>query len=498
MTTTAKTKKGKNADIYSQLKQAIGADKIKVDELALATYAFDVSPRPFARPGMVVLPENKEDVVQTLLLANAYKIPVTILSSGITGRGLTLPSEGGIVLDFRRMNRVLEINTDSGYAWIEPGTNFDKFSGELAKKGFRCHLGTAPGGAATLGNYLLRSSGSLGNRHLDSIVDLEVVLPDGTVLNTGSSHFPGVGAHMRYGPYPDLTGLYCCAYGTLGVITRAAIRIYPVNEATRVAVAQFDTFASAVDFMKDIINHNIPEHAIIWNWQLYRTFEISNPDQPLAEFPRSLTGDPAKAPEDSPYALVTSFLSGYKETLDANEKVMARVARKYGGKALTQAQAEKLAPGSMKGWEQLFIKYRPVVPLALFGLGKYMPWIVCTEPRQVKELERWAVAEIDKQGARPVCYYSQPFDFGRSIFFRIFVFPEHDKPEVAEKVQQTYARMYREAMKKYGAHPYRHNPGQSFVFETGGYYTLLKKIKDAVDPNNILSPQVGLFKEEDL
>jgi FAD/FMN-containing dehydrogenase len=497
MTTKARPQRKAQDVVYNKLKKAIGQDKIKLDELALTTYAFDVSPRPFTKPSMIILPESKEDVRQVLLVANEYKIPVTILGSGITGRGLTLPSERGIVLDFRRMNKVLEINTDSGYAVIEPGTNFDKFSGELAKKGYRCHLGTAPGGASTLGNYLLRSSGSMGNRHLDSIVDLEVVLPDGTILKTGSSHFPGVGSHMRYGPYPDLTGLYCCAYGTLGVITKAAIRIYPVNEATRVAVAQFDSFASAVDFMKDIINNNIPEHAIIWNWQLYKVFEISNPDQPLGAFPKSLTQDPSKAPKDIPYCLVTSFLSGYTETLDANEKVMAKVAKKYGGKALTQAEAEALVPGSMKGWEQLFIKYRPVVPLALFGLGKYMPWIVCTEPRQVKELEKWAVAEIDKEGARPVCYYSQPFDFGRSIFFRIFVFPEHDKPEIAENVQKTYARMYREAMKKYGAHPYRHNPGQPFVFETGGYYTLLKKIKDAIDPNNILSPQVALFKEEE-
>ena len=175
---------------------------------------------------------------------------------------------------------------------------------------------------------------------------------------------------------------------------------------------------------------------------------------------------------------------------------MGKVAAKYGGKVLTHDEAEKLVPGSMAGWEQLFVKYRPVVPLALFGLGKYMPWIVCTEPRQVKELEKWAVKEIDNQGARPVCYYSQPFDYGRSIFFRIFVFPDHDKPEVAENVQKTYARMYKEAMKKYGASPYRHNPGQTFIQETGGYYDLLKKIKKAVDPNNILSPHVGLFEEE--
>ena len=298
MTTTARIKKKDINEIYSELKEAIGEDKIKSDDISLATYAFDVSPRPFSKPSLVILPESREDVRKILLIANKYKIPVTVLGSGITGRGLTLPSKRGIVIDFRRMNRVLEINTDSGYAVIEPGTNFDKFSGELSKKGFRCHLGTAPGGASTLGNYLLRSSGSLGNRHLDEIVDVEVVMPDGTVAATGSSHFPGVGSHMRYGPYPDLTGLYCCAYGTLGVITKAAVRIYPVNEATRVSVAQFDTFASAVDFMKDIINNNIPEHSIIWNWQLYKVFEISNPDSRWLSYRQNYTKTRLKHPTD--------------------------------------------------------------------------------------------------------------------------------------------------------------------------------------------------------
>ena len=70
--------------------------------------------------------------------------------------------------------------------------------------------------------------------------------------------------------FQDLAGLYTCSYGTLGVITRAALKIYPINEANRINMAAFDNFADSVDFMKELINNNVPEHAIIWNWQLFR------------------------------------------------------------------------------------------------------------------------------------------------------------------------------------------------------------------------------------
>src|SRR4030042_1227847 len=103
---------------------------------------------------MVVLPENKEDVKATLMLANEYGIPVTPLLRGVNLAGYTLPSEGGILLDLRRMNRIIEINTDSGYAVVEAGVNFDILTAALLKVGFRCAVPTSPGGSAVVGNSL--------------------------------------------------------------------------------------------------------------------------------------------------------------------------------------------------------------------------------------------------------------------------------------------------------------------------------------------------------
>jgi len=235
----------KMASVCQELRDKIGVDKVKDDEAILVTYACDYSPALFSKPGLVILPESSQDVRDVLMLANRERIPVTVMSAGVNIGGLTVPSEGGIVLDFRNMDRILEINTDANYAVIEPGVTFDRFTSALSEKEFRCHVPTAPGGATPLGNSLLNPSGSLSNRHLDSIIDLEVVIPDGTILNTGSAAFPSPASkpNRRYGPFSDVAGLFCCAYGTLGVITKASVRIYPINESTRVNLTAFDDYA---------------------------------------------------------------------------------------------------------------------------------------------------------------------------------------------------------------------------------------------------------------
>jgi FAD/FMN-containing dehydrogenase len=481
------------AAISQKLKKSIGPEKVKDDDLVLTTYSFDVSPTTPEKPSFVVFPENRDDVVAILRTANEYKVPVTIMAGGVNVVGSCIPPEGGMVIDMHRMNRIIEINTDSGYAVVEPGVNFDRFTAALREKGYRCAIPTAPGGASPLGNYISRPSGSLSTRHLDCIQDMEVVLPDGTVLQTGSSQFPNGSSQLRYGPFPDMAGLFCCSYGTLGVITKAALRIYPINEANRVNLAAFDKFENSVDFVKDLINHNIPEHCIIWNWQLFKSFEVNVVGDEY-KVPPSVRLDPRKPPKGIPYNIVSTFMSGYEESMRTNDRICAKVAAKYGGHVLSKKEAQTVVPGGVWGWRELYGNYRPVEP-TFFGLGQYLAWIVFTEPRVVKELEKWAVEEFSKFNSAPVCYYSQPFDFGRSMFFRIFVFPDPKNQKLVQSVVDKYREMHETAMKRYGAVPMRVKSGFPTLELTGGYGNALTRIKNAFDPNNILSPNMGIYEE---
>jgi len=488
----------KEKAIYRELEKAIGKDKVKVEDVVLTTYGSDISVTPYQKPSFVILPNNKEEVGKVLKIANKYRIPVTTMSGGVNVTGLTVPVEHGILIDLRRMDRVLEINIDSGYAVIEPGVTFSQFTATLARKGFRCQVSTGPGGSTPLGNYLMRPSGSLSNRHLDPILDLEVVFPDGSVINTGSSQFPKAGSFLRYGPHPDFTGLFCCSFGTLGVVTKAAVRIYPINESIRVNLAGFKNYESSIGYIKDIINNNIPEHCIIWCWTHYMAYEISNPHKGgMPIFPERLKDNPKTPPQGTPYNIVTVFMSGYEESMITNEKLLSRIAQKYGGNVLSRKEAEKLSPSMCSAWKEFYEEYHQprMEGTKKYSMGRYMAWIVNAEPKNIVKVESFAVDKLYNSGARPVCYYSMPFDFGRSMFFRLFTYIDSEDKELTNRVQNTFKEMYGIAMRKYNAIPFRYRGGMGKIWleKTPEFYSLYKRIKKVLDPNNILNRNMNIF-----
>jgi FAD/FMN-containing dehydrogenase len=480
--------------IVNELRNAIGAGKVKDDDVILVAYASDCSYVPFRKPSCVVLPETTEDVVETLKLANKYKIPVTAFGRGVNIAGYGVPSEGGIVLDLRRMKKILEINTDSGYAVVEPGVTFDQFAVALAKEGYRCPMPTGPGGGSPIGTYLMRPSTSLVNKRLDPIIDLEVVLADGTVFTTGSSHFTSGGWGMRYGPYPDLSGLFCYAYATMGIVTKASVTIYPINESNRVNVTGFDDFPSALEFVKDIVHNNIPEHTVIWNYQMGGWNRA---------YPELATDDPRTAPKGIPYSTVTTLMSGYEETMISHEKVIEKVAAKYGGRIITEEELEK-NPNTPGQWGQIYEEYHPnrrtrgprPAMQGMMGGGWMAMWVVMAEAEALKELEKWTVEKVWETTGSPLSYYVHPFDFGRSMMFRIILQVPRKDQEKVNKVLNMFQEMTNITLEKYGAIPLRHKAYLgNYLDLTGTYADVLKRVKKVLDPNNILNRDIGIFKE---
>jgi FAD/FMN-containing dehydrogenase len=393
------------------------------------------------------------------------------------------------------MNKIIEINEDASYAVIEAGVTFDELTAKLTEKGWRCQIPTSPGGSTPTGNFLVRPSGSLANRHLDSFVGLEVVLPNGTIVRTGSSAFPFCGSYLRYGPFPDLTGLFCCAHGTLGVVTKAAIRIYPINESIKISIAAFENFSDSVNFAKNVCRRNIAEHCIIWNRHFYTSYDVDISSQNKLGTPNILHADPRMKDSTLPYNLVLTMMSGYKEDMEVHEKVLEKVSEETCGHILPIEDVEKTFPRAFRSWKSFYIDYHSpgMEQTKEFGLGRYVPWIVIGEPKDIISIEKESIQFLDNLNIRPICYYSMPFDYGRAIFFRLFSWVNPKDAELLSNVRNLYQDMYKWAMKKYGAIPFRHRRDPDILALTGGYQTLLRAIKKTIDPNNIMNPGVGLF-----
>lgn len=484
-----------HSQTYNALCSAAGKENVSDSDTVLVSYGFDSSPTRPGKADFVVLPRDTVSVKHVLEIANRNRIPVTTMSGGVNVGGTAVPSQGGIVLDLKWMNRIVEINEGAAYVVIEAGVTYDELTSALIAKGFRCHIPTSPGGSTPVGNNLVRPSGSLSNRHLDSFLGLEVVLPDGTIVHTGSSAFPFSGSFMKYGPFPDLTGLFCCAHGTLGVVTKAAIRIYPINEATELPIAAFDTYSDSISFTLDVCRRNLAEHCIIWNRHLYKSYEIDFTPQNELKVPDVLYEDPRSEKPSLPYNLVTVMMSGYREDMEAHKGLLEKIARKNSGHIASEGEITENIAKAAQSWKSFYIDYHipGMEQTKKYGLGRYTPWIVVADPGEIAAIEKEAIEFLDHLKVRPICYYSMPFDYGRAMFFRIFSWVNPNDKELLTSVGSLYQDMYKWAMKKYGAIPFRHRRDPNLLAMTGGYQTLLRAIKKTIDPNNILNPGVALF-----
>jgi glycolate oxidase len=152
------------------------------------------------------------------------------MGGGMSLSGLTLPLKGGIVLDLRRMNRILEVNEKSMYAVIEAGVTQGQLKSYLEKHHphLQHPMPDSPPGTTIAGNVLIYGSGSLSQKyglHSEMVNGLEVVLPTGEICKIGSC------AASKYwhtkASLPDLTGLFIGWFGVTGIVTKLSIRLYP-------------------------------------------------------------------------------------------------------------------------------------------------------------------------------------------------------------------------------------------------------------------------------
>jgi FAD/FMN-containing dehydrogenase len=190
-------------------------------------------------------------------------------------------------------------------------------------------------------------------------------------------------------------------------------------------------------------------------------------------------------------------MSGYEESMLMNEKILSRIARRYGGKVLSKEEAKKISPSMCSAWKKFYEEYHQprMEGMKKWGLGRYMAWIVNAEPKDIVKIESFAVDKLFDAGAKPVCYYSMPFDFGRSMFFRLFTYADRGDKKLAEKIQTTFKEMYDTAIRRYNAVPFRYRgvTGKSWLDQTPEFYIFYKKIKKALDPNNILNRNMQIF-----
>lgn len=230
-----------NPKTLDTLKTIVGEGNLTTELIDLISYGSDASEFTH-RPDVAVCPASTEQVAAVMKLAHSEDVAVTPRGAGTSLSGLTVPLKGGIVIDFIRMNKILKISIEDRLAVVQPGVVYNDLDSALKPLGFAFPPDPASGKVATLGGNVATNAGGVKGAKYGTtrnyVLGLEVVMPDGNVIRTGSHTLKCVSGF-------DLTRLFVGSEGLLGVITEIVLRIDPRPQATSTAMATFEKLTDA-------------------------------------------------------------------------------------------------------------------------------------------------------------------------------------------------------------------------------------------------------------
>jgi glycolate oxidase subunit GlcD len=227
--------------IIEQISEFVDPKFISTDKAVLYCYACDVSNIEHM-PDIVIRPENVEQIMKIVRIGYENDIPITPRGGGTGAAAGAVPIKGGILIDLTRMNNIIDIAIDDLQVIVEPGLVHADLNRELKKYGFRFPVKPGSSEMCTIGGMVASNASGMNAVKYGStreyIINLEVVLPDGSLANFGSRAIKDVSGF-------DLCSLYTGSEGTLGIITKITLKILPIPETLGIIIASFKDLEEA-------------------------------------------------------------------------------------------------------------------------------------------------------------------------------------------------------------------------------------------------------------
>ncbi|WP_445712868.1 FAD-binding oxidoreductase [Flavobacterium sp.] len=248
-----------NPEILLALENIVGSAYIFTDETTRKTYGHDETEDLSFPPHVVVKPANTEEVAQILKVSNTYKIPTTPIGArtGLSGGALSI--YGGIAISMERFNKIIEIDEKNLQVTTEPGVITQVLREAVAEKGLFYPVDPSSMGSCWIGGNIAENSG--GARALkygvtkDYVLNLEVVLPTGDIIWTGANTLKNSTGY-------NLTQLMIGSEGTLGIVTKAVLKLLPQNKHNILLLVPFYQAEQACEAVSAIFRAGIIPSAI--------------------------------------------------------------------------------------------------------------------------------------------------------------------------------------------------------------------------------------------
>lgn len=239
--------------------ETLGKEAIFIDSESLSVYGRDYTEDLFYSPEVVLKPSTKEEISVILKYCNENNIAITPRGAGTSLSGGALPVFGGVCLSLEKMNRILLIDENNLQAIVQPGVINQHLQEAVEEKGLFYPPDPASKGSCFLGGNIAHSSG--GPRAVkygttkDYVLNLEVVLPSGEIINTGANTLKNSTGY-------NLTQLFVGSEGTLGIVTQITFRLIPKPKHNLLMLAAFNDANKACEAVAAIFHKGITPSAL--------------------------------------------------------------------------------------------------------------------------------------------------------------------------------------------------------------------------------------------
>ncbi|WP_043933537.1 glycolate oxidase subunit GlcD [Bacillus sp. EB01] len=426
-------------------------------------YSFDAMPNLQSMPDAVISPRNTQEVSAIVKICNENKIPVVPRGSGTNLCGGTCPVEGGVVLLFKHLNKVLEFDEQNLTITVQPGVITSQINSLVEANGLFFPPDPGSMKISTIGGNILENAGGLRGLKYgvtrDYVIGLEAVLPNGDIIRTGGKLAKDVAGY-------DFTRLFVGSEGTLGVITEAILKLVPLPETKKTALALYEDLEDAARSVSSIIaNKIIPTTLEFLDQATVRVIE----DYVKIGLPTH-----AKAvlliEQDGPPEVVERDMGKILEICKEEKACSVQVAR-------TEQEAEAL---------------RTARRVALSALARLKPTTIledATVPRSEIAKMVGYINEIAEKYKVEICTFGHAGDGNLHPTCPTDV-RNHDE---MERVEKAFEEIFERAVELGGTITGEHGVGVAkapyLELKLGKEgIAAMKAVKTALDPNNIMNP----------
>ncbi len=448
-----------------ELKHIVGEENVRTNTADLYVYGADASVHQ-SLPDVVVRPKTIEQVQKVVQYANAERIPIIPRGAGSGMSGHAVPIDGGIVLDMKGMNRILEIKPEDMYCRVEPGVVDDDLNRALKPFGMFYPPSPASSRIATIGGEIGNNASGIRSVKYgatrDYVLGMKVIFGDGSLVNLGAT------TRVEAAGY-QIHRLIVGSEGTLGIVVEATMKFIPLPKFRCLGMATFEKLEYAGDAIADIIASGAEPSML----------ELMDDVAIKAVNTTSKIGLPDVE------AIVFFEADGKaKEAVDYEMQKMKTICEKHNGKVTAMSYDEKERAKIYAGRKKLFP-----------SLSRYKEGLVCTSLADDMAVPYSKMAECARkihEVAEKYGVIMTAYGHCGSGVMHTKILMDPTKKEQWEAAKRAVEEIYDYVHSVHGITSGEHgiaiSKAPSWKKARKDLLPIMRKIKQALDPNNILNP----------